>query len=62
MNNSVHVSWGGAMTDYFTALNRVKQGAVLSPIVHCVYVDDKAAVLSVYTAWTHLHTHMTTFY
>jgi len=28
------------MTDYFTALNGVKQGAVLSPILYCVYVDD----------------------
>jgi hypothetical protein len=40
MNNSVRVSWGGAMTDYLTALNGVKQGPVLSPILYCVYVDD----------------------
>jgi len=40
MNNLVQVSWGGAMTDYSTALNGVKQGAVLSPILYCVYVDD----------------------
>jgi len=38
MNNLVLVSWGSAMTDYFTALNGVKQGAVLSPILYCVYV------------------------
>jgi len=29
MNNLVRVSWGGAMTDYFTALN-----GVLSPIAY----------------------------
>jgi len=33
LNNLVRVFWGGAMTDYFTALNGVKQGAVLSPII-----------------------------
>jgi len=46
MNNLVRVSWGGAMTDYFTALNWVKQGAVLSPILYCVYVDDLLLILS----------------
>jgi len=34
------------MTDYFTALNGVKQGAVLSPILYCVYVDDLLLILS----------------
>jgi len=34
------------MTDYFTALNRVKQGAVLSPILYSVYVDDLMLILS----------------
>jgi len=32
--------YGGAITDYFAALNGVKQGAVLSFILYCVYVDD----------------------
>jgi len=37
MHNFVRVSWGGAMTDYFTALNGVKQGAVLSPtLIACM--------------------------
>jgi len=40
MNYFFWVSWGGAMTDYFTAFNGVKQGAELSPFLHCVYVDD----------------------
>jgi len=34
------------MTDYFTALNGVKQGAVLSPILYFVYVDDLLSILS----------------
>jgi len=34
------------MTDYFTALNGVKQGAVLSPILYCVYVNDLLLILS----------------
>jgi len=46
MNNLVRVSWGGAMTDYFTALDGVKQGAELSPILYCVYVDDVLLILS----------------
>jgi len=39
MHNLVWVSWGGALTDYITALIRVKQGAVLSHIPYCGYVD-----------------------
>jgi len=48
MNNLVRVSWGwgGAMTDYFTALNGVKQGTVLSPFLYYVYVDDVLLILS----------------
>jgi len=34
------------MTDYFTALSGVKQGAVLSLILYCVYVDDLLLILS----------------
>jgi len=34
------------MTDYFTALNGVKQGAVLNPILYCMYVDDLLLILS----------------
>jgi len=33
-------------TDYFTALNGVEQGAVLSPILYCVYADDLLLILS----------------
>jgi len=34
------------MIDYFIAVNGVKQGAVLSPILYCVYVDDLLLILS----------------
>ena len=44
--NSVRVAWGGAMSEYFSAVNGVKQGAVLSPVLFCVYIDDLLLVLS----------------
>jgi len=34
------------MTDYLTALNGVKQSALLNPILYCVYVDDFLLILS----------------
>ena len=34
------MAWGSAITDYFSAVNGVKQGAVLSPVLFCVYMDD----------------------
>jgi len=46
MNNLVRVSLGGARTDYFIALNGVEQGAVVSPILYCGYVDDLLLKLS----------------
>jgi hypothetical protein len=45
-NNFVRISWFGVMSDYFLALNGVKQGAVLSPILFCVYMDDLLTALS----------------
>ena len=45
-NSLLRVSWGGIATDYFSALNGVKQGAVLSPVLFCVYVDDLLIALS----------------
>jgi len=62
MNNLVRISWDGARTDYFIALNGVKQGAVLSPILYCVYVDDLLLIRSTLCGRMHLHTRMTSFY
>ena len=39
-NNFVRISWCGAFSEYFLAVNGVKQGAVLSPILFCVYLDN----------------------
>ena len=33
-------SWHGVKSNYFTSENGVKQGAVLSPILFCVYIDE----------------------
>lgn len=44
--NSVRVAWGGAVSEYFAAVNGVKQGAVLSPVLFCVYIDDLLLELS----------------
>jgi hypothetical protein len=45
-NGLLRVSWYRIATNYFMALNGVKQGAVLSPVLFCVYVDDLLVALS----------------
>jgi len=39
LNNFIRVAWNGVMSEYFLAVNGVKQGGVLSPIIFSVYVD-----------------------
>ena len=39
-NNLVRIAWGGVLSDYFSAINRVKQGGVLSLMFYCVYIED----------------------
>ena len=36
----IRISWDGVMSDYFNALNGMKQGGVVSPILFCIYIDD----------------------
>jgi len=40
------ISWAVVMSDYFNALNGVKQGGVICPIVFCIYIDDLLVSLS----------------
>jgi len=45
-NNYVRVSWGGIVSDYFLAINGVKQGGVLSPVLFCLYIDGLLVALA----------------
>jgi hypothetical protein len=42
----LRIAWGGFLTDYFSAVNGVEQGAVLSPVLFCVYLDNLLIALS----------------
>jgi len=42
----IRISWDGVMSDYFKALNGVKKGGVISPILFCIYNDDVPVSLS----------------
>lgn len=46
VNNNVCVSWCNVKSDTFRALNGVKQGAILSPVLYCVYVDNLLQLLA----------------
>jgi hypothetical protein len=39
-NNFVRVGWHGVLSDYFLAENGVIQGAVLSPVLFCINIDN----------------------
>jgi hypothetical protein len=45
-HNLVCVSWCGVSSNFFTAVNGVKQGAVLSPVLFCIYIDELLTLLS----------------
>jgi len=44
--NQVRVLWAGLASDYFAALNGVKQGGVICLILCCIYIDDLLTRLS----------------
>ena len=45
-NQCIRIKWGNQLTDKFTALNGVKQGGVLSPILFTIYIDVLLNLLS----------------
>ena len=45
-SNCVRVSWCGIVSDYFVAINGVKQGGVLSPVLFCLCIDGLLLALS----------------
>ena len=45
-NSFVRVAWHGVLSVYFLAVNGVKQGGVLSPVLFCLYIDDLWLALS----------------
>jgi hypothetical protein len=45
-HNFVRIAWCGVTYEYFLAANGVKQGAVLSPVLFCVYIDDLLSSLA----------------
>jgi len=42
----VRILWAGLTSDYFTAVNGVKQGGMISPVLFCVYIGDLLVKLS----------------
>jgi len=42
----IRISWAGVMSDYFNAMNGVKQGGVISLILFFIYIDDLHVSLS----------------
>ena len=45
-SNFVRVAWRDVLSDYFVAINGVKQGGVLSPVLFCIYLDNLLERLS----------------
>jgi Reverse transcriptase (RNA-dependent DNA polymerase) len=42
----VQVTWADFASDYFSVVNGVKQGGVLTPTLFCVYIEDLLVKLS----------------
>ena len=45
-----NVPWNGKLSSIFTMKNGVRQGAILSAIAYCFYVEDLFATLKTYRA------------
>jgi len=42
----IQVSWAGLLSSPFNAVNGIKQGGVLSPVLFCIYIDGLLTKLS----------------
>jgi len=42
----IRVSWAALLSSPFNAVNGVKQGGVLSPVLFCIYIDGLLTKLS----------------
>ena len=40
VNKKCHVKWANELSESFTVANRVKQGAVISPLLFSIYNDN----------------------
>jgi len=56
-NSCVRVAWGAITSDYFSVVNGVKQSAVLSPVLFCVYIDDLLLLLKKAGCGCYIGTH-----
>ena len=45
INQKANVRWGSSYSEYFNITNGVKQGAVLSAVLFCIYIDDLIKIL-----------------
>ena len=58
-NQKLQVRWGGTVSNKFTASNGVKQGAILSPILFSVYMDELFERLEKSGVGCHMGNHYT---
>ena len=45
INQKLRLKWNGIYSDYFSVMNGVKQGGVISPCLFCVYIDQLLMLL-----------------
>ena len=45
LNQKFNVRWGNAFTNTFNVKNGVRQGAVSSPVLFCIYIDKVIKLL-----------------